>query len=58
VAFSVLADSLCGLVALVVFMGVSLAWSHDIFLSGKIGSGIVLSAAGLLSGTLLLLGMW
>lgn len=57
-AFSVLADRLCGLVALVAFMTVSLAWNHDIFLSGEIGRGIVLSATCLLGGTMLLLGLW
>jgi uncharacterized membrane protein YbhN (UPF0104 family) len=57
-AFSVLADRLCGLVALVIFMGVSLAWNHTTFLSGQMGRGIVLSAVSLLGGTLLLLALW
>jgi hypothetical protein len=46
-AFSVLADRLCGLVALVVFMAAALAWNRETFLSGEIGRGIVLSAARL-----------
>ena len=57
-AFSVLADRLCGLAALVIFMAASLAWNHDTLLSGEIGRGIVLSAASLLGGSLLLLGLW
>ena len=57
-AFSVLADRLCGLVALVGFMTASLAWNHDIFLSGEIGRVIVLSATSLLGGAVLLLGLW
>lgn len=57
-AFSVLADRLCGLAALVVFMAAALAWNHDTLLSGEMGRGIVLSAASLLGGTLLLLGLW
>jgi uncharacterized membrane protein YbhN (UPF0104 family) len=57
-AFSVLADRLCGLVALVVFMAAALAWNRETFLSGEIGRGIVLSAASLLGGTLILLALW
>jgi uncharacterized membrane protein YbhN (UPF0104 family) len=57
-AFSVLADRLCGLAALVIFMAASLAWNHDTLLSGEMGCGIVLSAASLLGGSLLLLGLW
>lgn len=57
-AFTVLADRLCGLVALVLFMAVSLAWNHTAFLSGEMGRVIVLSAACLLCGTILLLGLW
>jgi len=57
-AFSVLADRLCGLVALVLFMAVSLAWNRDFFVSGEMGRGIVLSAASLLGGTMLLLALW
>jgi hypothetical protein len=34
-AFSVLADRLCGLVALVVFMAASLTMNHKQFLEGK-----------------------
>lgn len=57
-AFSVLADRLCGLAALVAFMAASLAWNHASFLSGQMGRGIVLSAASLLAVTLLLLVLW
>ena len=57
-AFSVLADRLCGLVALAAFMAASLAWNHDTLLAGEMGRGIVLSAASLLGGTILLLGLW
>ena len=57
-AFSVLADRLCGLVALVVFMAAALAWNQETFLSGDIGRGIVLSAASLLGGTMILLALW
>jgi uncharacterized membrane protein YbhN (UPF0104 family) len=57
-AFSVLADRLCGLAALVVFMAAALAWNHGTLLSGEMGRGIVLSAASLLGGSLLLLGLW
>ena len=57
-AFSVLADRLCGLAALVVFMAASLAWNHNTLLSGEMGRGIVFSAASLLGGSLLLLGLW
>lgn len=57
-AFSVLADRLCGLVALVVFMAAALAWNQETFLSGEMGRGIVLSAASLLGGTMILLALW
>jgi uncharacterized protein (TIRG00374 family) len=57
-AFSVLADRLCGLVALVLFMAATLAWNHQSFLAGELGRGIVLSAASLLGGAIFLLGLW
>ena len=57
-AFSVLADRLCGLAALVLFMAATLAWNHQTFLAGELGRGIVLSAASLLGGAILLLGLW
>ena len=57
-AFSVLADRLCGMVALVLFMAATLAWNHQFFLAGELGRGIVLSAASLLGGAILLLGLW
>lgn len=57
-AFSVLADRLCGLAALVLFMAATLAWNHHSFLSGELGRGIVLSAASLLGGAIFLLGLW
>ncbi|MFM8765392.1 MAG: lysylphosphatidylglycerol synthase transmembrane domain-containing protein [Spartobacteria bacterium] len=57
-AFSVLADRLCGLAALVVFMAATLAWNHEVFLAGELGRGIVLSAVALLAGAVLMLGLW
>jgi uncharacterized membrane protein YbhN (UPF0104 family) len=57
-AFSVLADRLCGMVALVLFMAATLAWNQQFFLAGELGRGIVLSAASLLGGAILLLGLW
>lgn len=57
-AFSVLADRLCGLAALVLFMAATLAWNHESFLAGELGRGIVLSAVSLLAGAILLLGLW
>lgn len=57
-AFSVLADRLCGLGALLAFMSVSLAWNRSLFFSGDFARGIVLSAAGLLGLTIVLLGLW
>jgi uncharacterized protein (TIRG00374 family) len=57
-AFSVLADRLCGLAALLLAMGITLAFQHGILLSGKIGAGIVLASILLLGGALFLLALW
>ena len=55
---SVLADRLCGLAALIVMLGWTLTENHGLFLEGRLGRGIVLAAVCMLSGAVLLLGLW
>jgi len=57
-AFSVLSDRLCGLVALIAALCVTLALRHSLFLSGQTGCRIVLAAFVLLAGILFMLGLW
>jgi len=57
-ALSVLADRLCGLAALILALGWTLAENHGLFLEGQLSSGIVLAAVFMLSGAVLLLGLW
>lgn len=57
-AFSVLADRLCGMVALVVAMLATVAMRHEIFLSGELGRSVVLAAGILLAGAMLMLVLW
>ncbi len=57
-ALSVLADRLCGLAALILGLGWTLAENHGLFLEGRVGRGIVLAAVLMLSGAVLLLGLW
>lgn len=57
-ALSVLADRLCGLAALILALGWTLAGNHGLFLEGRLGGGIVLGAVLMLSGAVLLLGLW
>jgi uncharacterized protein (TIRG00374 family) len=57
-ALSVLADRLCGLAALILALGWTLAENHVLFLEGRLGSGIVLAAVFMLCGAALLLGLW
>jgi len=57
-ALSVLADRLCGLAALILALGWTLAKNHGLFLEGRLGGGIVLAAVVFLSGAVLMLGLW
>lgn len=57
-ALSVLADRFCGMAALILALGWSLAANHGLFLEGRLGRGIVLAAVVFLSGAFLMLGLW
>jgi uncharacterized protein (TIRG00374 family) len=57
-ALSVLADRLCGLAALILALGWTLAENHGLFLEGQLSRGVVLAAVLMVSGAVLLLGLW
>lgn len=55
---SVLADRFCGLVALILALGWTLAENHGLFLEGRLSRGVVLAAVVMVSGAVFLLGLW
>ena len=57
-ALSVLADRFCGMAALILALGWTLSENHRLFLEGQLGRGIVLAAVVLLSGAVLMVGLW
>ena len=58
-AFSVLADRFCGMAALILALGWTLAANHEeFFAEGGLGSRAVLAAAVFLGGAVAMLGLW
>lgn len=57
-AFSILADRLCGSAAMVLTLTAVLVWRRDFFSASGLAGGMVLGAAVLLGGTTLMVGLW